>query len=104
MRKPERAEIATETILLMVMGMRGDTPQWTIRTDRTQALYKAIYNSGLPIIKVENTDRTFLVYVQTDEQAAKMFRMLGSWPRTFWFKKKILKYLASAPREMEPPV
>jgi hypothetical protein len=67
-------------------------------------MYKVLYNSGMPILKAENMDRVYLVYVRTDAEAAKMFRITGVWPRTHWYKHKILKYLAASPKELPPPV
>lgn len=104
MRKLDKLEAAAQKIVLLVMGMRGDIPQWRVDTNVTSSTYKAFYNSGLPVIRAEGSDSVFLVYVRTDEEAAKVFRLVGVWPRTFWFKNKILKYLSKTPRELPAPV
>jgi hypothetical protein len=104
MRNLEKEAIKADPLTIFVMGARGDIPQWTLKLDRGSALYKAIYNGGFAVLDVENMERCYMVYLRTEEDAIKMFRMVGTFPRTFWYKHKILKALAQNKNVLPPPV
>ncbi|QHJ06366.1 hypothetical protein [Hymenobacter busanensis] len=86
-----------QTVLLMIMGTRNDTPQWELRLDINDKVYKALKRLKLPdeqaILNGEPVPNTYLMYMTEDADVYNVWKIVQDWPRTHWYKAKVMKYM-----------
>jgi hypothetical protein len=90
-------------IILQFLSLRSAEPLWRWDGDTDSTTYKRIKKLGLAALLVENTDEagrplpasvpTYQTYITTDEEALEVYKILGIFPRTHYYKHKILDLL-----------